>query len=301
MNRSLIALLLITAPTTAFADDPKFAFGKAEDAKVSDKEKAVEWTGTAEAGAIFTTGNSETTTLTAGGKVSRKAGHDRVSLEATAAYARSGIRTIDDKNGNGTIDNLGEITTEQTTSTEMVAGKARYDRFLTEHNSLFVAALASRDIPAGKEFVFGGQLGYMRQLYKTEKSEVTGEFGYDFSREDLTAGNSLSIHSMRIFVGAKASPSEGVDVDGSVEALSNLNELDLPTGADGSAFMDTRINGHVGVTAKIGKRLAVQTAIDAKYDNRPGPMNVKNLADGFVPAATKLDMIMKASLIYTLF
>jgi hypothetical protein len=301
MQRSWIALLLLAIPTAAFADDPKFAFGKAEEAKTSDEKKPVEWTGTAEVGAVFTTGNSETTTLTAGGKVSRKAGNNRFSLEASGAYARSGIRTLDDLNGNGTVDSLDEITTVSTVSTEMLSGKARYDRFLTEHNSLFVALLASRDIPAGKELVLGGQLGYMRQLYKTEKSEVTGEFGYDFAREDLTAGDALAIHSMRAFVGAKAAPSEGVEVDGSVEALSNLNELDLPTGADGGAFMDTRINGHVGVSAKLGKRLAVQTSIDAKYDNRPGPMQVKGLADGFVPEATKLDMIMKASLIYTLF
>lgn len=300
MQRRLLALLVLAAPATALADDPKFTFGKAEDAKPADK-KDVEWAGTAEAGAIFTTGNSETTTLTAGGKVSRKAGKDRVSLEASAAYARSGIRVIDDQNGNGTIDNTDEITTQSTVTAEQVSGKARYDRFLTEHNSLFAALLASRDLPAGKELVLGGQIGYMRQLHKSEHSEVTGEFGYDFAREDLTAGDPLAIHSLRAFVGAKATPSEGVEVDGSVEALSNLNTLDLPTGADGGPFQDTRVNGHVGITAKIGKRLAVQTAIDAKYDHRPGPLQVKGLADGFVPAATKLDMIMKASLIYTLF
>jgi len=37
----------------------------------------------------------------------------------------------------------------------------------------------------------------------------------------------------------------------------------------------------------------------AKYDNRPGPLGVKNLAPGFVPEASSLDTIMKASLIYT--
>lgn len=301
MQRSLIAFLVLAVPTVAFADDPKFAFGKPEDAKTSDEKKAVEWTGTAEAGAVFTTGNSETTTITAGGKVSRKAGKDRFSLEATAAYARSGIRTINDLNGNGTIDNENEITTESTVSTEQLTSKARYDRFLTDNNSLFVAALASRDVPAGKELVLGAQLGYMRQLHKSEKSEITSEIGYDFAHEDLTAGDALDIHSARVFVGAKATPSEGVTVDGSVELLSNLNELALPTGADGGAFQDTRVNGHVGVSAKLGKRLAVQTAIDIKYDRRPGPLQVKGLADGFVPEATELDMIMKASLIYTLF
>ena len=65
--------------------------------------------------------------------------------------------------------------------------------------------------------------------------------------------------------------------------------------------MDTRVNGHLGISAKLTRSLAVQTALDIKYDNRPGPLAIKNLAMGFVPEAANLDTIMKASLIYTLF
>ncbi|HLL26006.1 MAG TPA: DUF481 domain-containing protein, partial [Kofleriaceae bacterium] len=166
---------------------------------------------------------------------------------------------------------------------------------------LFVAALASRDKPAGKEKTLGAQLGYSRQLYKTKFTEAVAELGYDFSREDLTAGDSLSIHSARAFVGYKSELTEGTTVDASLEALTNLNEETLPTGADGGPGKDTRLIAKVGVSAKIGKNLAVQTSIELKYDHRPGPLPIKNLAPGFVPEASSLDTMVKASLIYQIF
>ena len=73
----------------------------------------------------------------------------------------------------------------------------------------------------------------------------------------------------------------------------------MPTGKDGSAFNDTRLNVKIAVSAKIGRNLALQSALEVHYDNRPGPLNVKMLAPGFVPEAAPLDTIMKASLIYT--
>lgn len=298
---SLLVAIVLAAPAVAVAGDPKFEFVKPDAVKPEKLEEVVEWKATAEAGAVFTTGNAETTTITGGFKASRKDGRNRLSLEASLARARSGIRIIEDKNGNGTIDSTDEITTESTDTAETYMGKARYDRFLTDNNTLFAALLASRDVPAGKDLVLGGQLGYMRQLHKSKQTEVVGEFGYDFSREDLAVGDPLDIHSLRAFVGLKAAAAEGVDLDASLEALSNLNKLTLPTGRNGDAFMDTRVNGHLGISAKLSKSLAVQTAIDVKYDNRPGPLAIKNLAMGFVPEAANLDTIMKASLIYTLF
>ena len=109
----------------------------------------------------------------------------------------------------------------------------------------------------------------------------------------------LSIHSLRAYVGHKATMTEGTDLDASIELLTNLNSLDLPTKADGGPFNDTRVNLKVAISAKIGLNLAFQTSIEAKYDNRPGPLGIKNLAMGFVPEASKLDTIMKASFIYT--
>ena len=147
--------------------------------------------------------------------------------------------------------------------------------------------------------MFGGQLGYSRRLYKTDHAETVAEIGYDFSREDLVTGEPVAIHSARGFVGHKATMTEGALLDAAVEVLTNLNRETLPTGKDGGAFNDTRVNMKIALQAKIGGNLAVQTSFEAHFDNRPGPLNVKPLAMGFVPEASEVDTLMKATLIYT--
>ncbi|MCX5748126.1 MAG: hypothetical protein NT062_37175, partial [Proteobacteria bacterium] len=115
------------------------------------------------------------------------------------------------------------------------------------------------------------------------------------------------IHSARAFVGFKSAMSEGVDLDTSLELLTNLNDENLTTTnedgsvIDGGALKDTRINAHLAINAKIGKNLAFQAAFDVKFDNRPSALSIKGLAMGFVPEASTIDTIMKATLIYSFF
>lgn len=288
-------VLVLTAASAASAQ--KFEYGKYDDIK---GVKTVEWKATAEAGVVFTTGSSESTTATGGIKASRKSGNNKLELEGSAAYAKSGLRILADYNGNGMIDDETEIITAETITAETLASKLRYDRFLTALNSLYIAALASRDTPAGKELVFGGQVGYSRSLYKSKTALTLAEIGYDFSREDQVApGPPISIHSVRGFIGHKAAMTEGTEVDASVEVLTNMNTLTLPTGKDGGPFQDTRVSGKLSISAKIGINLAFQSAVEFRYDHRPGPLPIKNLAMGFAPESSNIDTIMKATFIYT--
>ena len=302
MLKKLIVATVVLGGGVAIAD-PKFEYGKEEEV---EKVKGTEWNASAEGGVVFTTGNSETTTATAGFKAARKTGQNKLSIDGSAAYARAGVRVLQDLNGNGMIDNDSEIVAQKSLTAEALAAKIRYDRFLTKFNSLFVAVLGSRDLPAGKEAVVGAQLGYSRQLYKSKSSETVAELGYDYSHENLVTGDPISIHSGRAFVGDKAELTAGTTFETSGELLTNFNKETLATApagdsSYGKAFRDTRFNFKASISAKIGKNLAVQTALEARYDNRPGPLNVKGLAMGFVPEASKLDTIMKASLIYTIF
>jgi hypothetical protein len=287
---------LVLAASHGVARAQKFEYGKYEDVK---DVKTVEWLATAEAGVVFTTGSSETTTATGGIKASRKSGNNKLQLEGSAAYASSGQRVLIDRNGNGMIDDETEITTARTITANVLAGKLRYDRFLTTLNSLYIAVLASRDTPAGKELVFGAQVGYSRTLYKSATAQTVAEIGYDVSREDLITGDPVDIRSIRGFLGHKATMTEGADLDASIEALTNTNTLTLPTGEDGGPLQDTRVNLKVAISAKIGVNLAFQASVESKYDHRPGPLPIKNLAMGFTPEAANLDTIMKATFIYT--
>ncbi len=290
---ALATALLCSAQAHA---DPKFEYGKAEEVA---KVKGIEYSASAEGGIVFTTGNSETTTATAGFKVARKKAQNKIAAEGTLTYAKAGVRVLSDQNGNGTIDSRSEIRTEKQVTAESMAAKLRYDRFLTEFNSLFLAGIVSRDVPGGKELVLAAQVGYSRRIYKSTTAEAVAEIGLDYANENLTAGESIRFLSGRAFVGYKAEMTPGTAFEMSGELLTNLTEETLATNPDGGIGKDTRFNFKASISSKLSKSLAFQSSLEAKYDNRPGPLNIKALAMDFHPEASKLDTIMKASLIYT--
>lgn len=310
MKRFAVSAILAIAPSLAFAQpkDPKFEYGKADEVK---EVKDVEWDATAEAGVVFTTGNSKTTTVVGGFKASRKTGQNKLALEGALTYAESTVRTLAPGADPAMGVNRDDILSVSTTTAETLASKARYDRFLTAKNSLFVALLASRDLPAGRELVLGGQLGYSRGLFKSDHSEALAELGYDYSRENLVSGDPVSIHSARAFVGYKATLATGTTLETAAEILTNLNKETLVT-RNADFGEDTRVNVRAAISAKIGRNLAVQTSFEGKYDNRPaalviGGQTVK-LLDPItemplpgVLEASSFDTILKVSLIYSFF
>src|SRR5262245_42917515 len=105
----------LAAPGSARADERKLEHGKP--AQVQDVRRT-EWTAAAEAGLVLTTGNSEPTTATGGLKASRKTGANKLAIEASGTYAKSGLRVLVDRNGNGTIDDPSEITTVESLTAE---------------------------------------------------------------------------------------------------------------------------------------------------------------------------------------
>src|SRR5687767_11004724 len=152
------AIATVVLGAGAAASAQTFNYGTREEVK------EVEWKASAEAGVIVTTGNARTTTGAATAKASRKDGNNKFEAEANGAYARSTIRVANDIDMNGTVDSEDEIDEVGTTSAKNAVLKLRYDRFLTDNNSLYVSATIGFDTPAGKDVYGGGQVGYSRQL-----------------------------------------------------------------------------------------------------------------------------------------
>ena len=295
---STFAVVLVAAALSpAAADDPTYTYGKKDDVK---DVKEVVWTGKAEAGVVATTGNSRTTTATGSASVTRKDADNKLDLSVTGTYARATTRIATDANGNGMLD-PGEIVDATATSAKNAAAKLRYDRYLTDLNSLYVAALAGVDPPAGKAFQGGGQVGYSRSLYKTERAEATAEVGYDFSYLAIADDGSTTIHSARVFTGYKGKVNDDSTLEASVEALFNLNTVTIKM-RDAGAFKDTRINFIAALNTALSKKITFSVSFTAKFDNFPAPLpTIGDLpyAPGFQPLAEKLDTITKASLIVT--
>jgi hypothetical protein len=298
MRPTLLApLLVLAAASTARADDPAFSFGKKEDVKdVSD----VVWTAKAEASLVATTGNSRSTTAALTANATRKDADNKLDLVLGGTFARASTLIADDANMNGVID-PGELFHTSTNAAENAAAKLRYDRYLTDLNSLYIAALAAVDRPAGKAFQGGGQLGYSRSLLKTERAEATAEIGYDLSHLRIVDDGSTTIHSARVFTGFKGKVRSDSAVEASVEGLFNLNTVTIGA-REAGAFKATRINTLVSLTTALSSKVSFSISFAVKYDNFPAPIPAIGklpFADGFVPLAEQTDTTTKASLIVT--
>ena len=309
-----LALLLLAAPAFAQAN-PTFTYGKPEEIKAGAPEPPpVEWKAQAKGGMAFTTGNSQTTNGLLAVAVSRKANGNRFAFDAGMAYGTTNVVVAQFTPPDMTM--ITDLERREVTSTNNWVTKARYDRFFTTNNSAYASALAGADPVAGKSFAGGGQIGYSRQLVKSEVNLLVSEIGYDYSYERYVdqPGRTLdpvNIHSARLFVGEmmKVSPTSGATA--SVEALFNLNReskaLDAGNGMPGvGAFKDTRLVGKLGLTTTILARLSVALGFTLRYDQNPAPRPVPSgspagaaYAAGFRPFSDKVDTLAEATLIYT--
>lgn len=298
---SRVPALIVASLTTAVAipaalAQPKFEYGKHDDVK---DVKKTEWSASAEAGLVFTTGNARTTTITAGAKAERKQAKNKFSMAAAGTLARSSnlVADPDPTTPPDMVLSAHEVKREDVTSAQSYQVKLRYDRFLSEFNSLFVAALGGADVVAGKDFAGGGQVGYARLLYKTERHEISAEIGYDFSYEDYVdaAADSVAIHSARGFLGYKGKLSEVTSLDGSVEVLENVNEQSDTV----AAFEDLRANVAASLSTKLSKSISFQFGVTSKFDNAPAPLSIAGYTLDPIdpPSSLKLDTTTKASLI----
>ena len=287
----------------------------------------VEWKVQSKGGFVMTSGNSQATNVTFGVNGSRKEGNNKLELEAGVAYGRSKNLVATADSSTGVIQSVDRT---EVTSTNNWATKARYDRFLSANNVAYASTQWAGDKIAGKTLFGGGQVGYSRQLRKDKWNLVLAELGYDFSYERYVqqTGKTIdpvTIHSARMLVGETLSLTSATGLTASVEALLNLNhEKNALNATDGStgvdAFHDTRINGKLGISTNLFKKLALGLTFTVKYDQnrapRPVPSVVVASAGTSIPAGTtisfptdyrswefadKVDTLTEITLLYSFF
>jgi hypothetical protein len=294
--RQLVLVVMLLPSARALADEPKWQFGKAEEVKL------VVWKAGVQAGMVLNTGNANNLAFTAGASGSRYDGKNRVQLDVGGTYARATVISAVDKNMNGAID-PDEIQHTTSTTAALWNVKARYDRFVSANNSLYGAGFASGNTPAGINVAAGVQIGYSRQLLKTDMQLLVAEVGYDFTYQNNVSGPDLNIHSARFFGGYTLTLSKDVGVAFGLEVLTNLNTLPgfQPHNAP-DVFDDTRVNGNASLTARLWKNIAFQISFLAKYTTYPAPLPAFKtpFAPGFVPTAEPLDTVTSLSLVVTL-
>lgn len=283
---AVVTGMLLGGPVQA--QEPEFKYAGDEARKELAVVEQVVWKASAQAGLLLATGNAPLRSFTGGVRASRQANRNRLQIEASGAFVSSDVLVTVDSDQDGVAD---VIARDSRTISNAIAAKARYDRFLTAHDALYVTAAYLRDVPAGKAHVAGGQTGYSRLLLKHERHELASELGYDFSYEIPNSDtlDSVSIHSARAFVGYAGRLSDDTGVDSSVEALFNVNAL----GNGVEPFEDTRLNGRVGLTTKLFEDISLRLGFEARYDHAPATIVLM----GVPYEAEKLDTKTDVSLI----
>jgi putative salt-induced outer membrane protein YdiY len=292
------------APTFAYAEKPK------EDAKDTG------WRVEAKAGLLWLAGNADSTSLSAGLKVTRDAVWQRYSLVAAYAFARS--RNYESPATPIVIDNLDQLRSASLLSARLWNVTPRFDQWLIHRDaagdtSVYVLANIASDYAAGKKLFGGAQAGVSTLLFKTDGHSLTGELGYDFTYlqpNDPKPGQSaegFSIHSIRTALAYVWDISKTTRFTAGVEYLVNVNResgAPDPVNIDYvSPFQDHRVNTVVGLTTQVYQRLSLNVSWTGRYDAKPNlvtlPANVTSANPPGVFLRT-FDSITQVQFVYTL-
>lgn len=263
-------LLAQEAATSGSTEVAKSGFEAVE--KQVETEEATELK--LSAGGLLATGNSRSLALTGSGQLRLRRSANQYTMNLAGNYARSAA-TPDDS---------------METSVENVQGRIRYDRFLSESWSLFVAQSARRDRFQGLDLRLNFDPGVAYYFFDVEKHRLWAELGYDLQydvRDDeaieAAADTTDPIaktevrHSGRAFAGYENNLNEAVRFNTGLEYI--------------QAFADTenwRLNWDVGITSAISTNFSLATTFSLRYDNNP------------LEGVRKTDTITALNLVYQL-
>ena len=308
------AWLLLDGTAALAQASPKF-----EHIKKSDSDKPV-WKSSASAGFLLATGNANSYTINGGGSVARVDPKNKIALDVNVAFGQATTPVYVELDGMKDATSDDEISSETKPTTRLWSTKLRYDRFFSPNNAGFLSVLFGGNELAGKPFFGNVQLGYARNLYKSDRNEIFVEAGYDFSyeyyfyphlvEEELEKARAagkmdpitdLKIHSLRLFFGHNLKLTEDTGLFTGLEALFNLNPLTVPVFGEQGPFRDTRINFKTALNTKLYKSFSFRFSFTALFDNLPAPRALPGitLGNGYLPASQKLDTLSEAALVVT--
>jgi putative salt-induced outer membrane protein len=243
--------IVLLSMLAARAEDSAFA-GAATPAGVEEPETHL----TGELGGAFSTGNAYYYTVNGLVAASHQVKKDKISFAGgvNIGGARAGI----DADADGVFERVEDDYSE---NVRKVYGDLRYDRFLTDKDSIYALAGALHDPFAGYDVRAHEQLGYSRLLVKNEDTEVKSEIGGDVAQEDYVDGVDpayMTIVAARVLLGVTHAFNEEVSFSETVEVYENLID-----------FEDLRVLNTAALTASLSGKLSLKISHSLAFDNVP--------------------------------
>jgi len=266
----MLAVVALVA-VAAHAEDSVFA-GTVPDDPAEKKESHL----SAELGGTYVTGNTAFYALNALAKADHLWMMNKVSgnLGATLGGSKS------DADGDGILS-AAERDMPLDENARRVFGEARYDRYLTDNDSLYALAGAFHDPWLGYDFRSHEQVGYSHLFVNTEPTQFRTEIGADAAQEDYIEGADPAysdVISARLLVGLKHAFNENVGFEETFEVYESVIDVE-----------DTRIINTASFTSNLNTTLSLKLSNILLFDNVPA-------VDGFA----KLDTTSMVTFVATI-
>jgi putative salt-induced outer membrane protein YdiY len=249
-----LAAALLAAP--AFAEDSTFA---GTQAPAEEKKEPITKL-SAEFGTSFATGNA--IFYTVAGSINASHEWQRNKLGVVGGINVGGAKA--DADGDGLLSAAERDATYQD-NVKRYFTDARYDRFLSDVDSLYVLAGAFHDPFAGYDLRSHEQFGYSRRLVKNDTTEVAAELGFDYAQENYTQeaidGGSepyQDVFAARVLLGVSHKFNDNVSFTDTFEVYENVVDLN-----------DLRMLNTAALSASLSTKLSLKLSHSLIFDNVP--------------------------------
>lgn len=242
----------------AIAQTPEFAEGviPAEDEALEEEVEKAETKLTAELGFTYVSGNAVLVALNSGLQLSHKWKRNRFELPATLNIGQS----IADVDGSGSLSDE-ERDEGLTENARRIIVEPRYDRFLSDRDSVFVVIGVLHDPFIGYDLRPHQALGYSRLLVTDDNTEVRVEVGIDYAQEFYVAGvdpRYMDIIAARVQGVFAEQFNDNVGFANTIEIYENLVDRN-----------DLRLLNTATFTSTINSKLTLKLSHKLLFDNVP--------------------------------
>jgi putative salt-induced outer membrane protein YdiY len=256
--------LLLVLSSLALAQDVEWS----ETEKAAEEAEKPESAASVEFGGSYTAGNSWFFTVYGNATGSYKWGKNKVGVDAKATVGQSKV----DEDGDGILDDS-ERDEPFKPSAERYSAGLRYDRFLSDRDSLYLLVGGYSDQFAGYDLRTHEQLGYSRLIVDQERSigqgddavalktTVVGEIGIDWAQENFVEGvdpQTDQIIAGRAMVGLTHQITETTSFTDTIEVYENVQDLE-----------DVRVLNEAALSTTFTDKISFKISHSLLFDNVP--------------------------------
>ena len=256
--------LLLVLSTLAFGQEVEWS----ETEKTVEEAEKPEAALSVEFGGSYTFGNSVFYTIYSNATGSYKWQKNKLGAEAKATVGQSKV----DLDGDGVVSDR-ERGEPFKPSAERYAAGIRYDRFLSDRDSLYLLAGGFSDQFAGYDLRTHEQLGYSRLLVDHEhslgegadggplKTKLVGEIGFDWAQENFVEGvdpETAQIFAGRLMLGLTHQINKGTVFTDTIEVYENVQDPE-----------DLRLQNDAALSTKLNGKVSFKISHSLLFDNVP--------------------------------